>query len=624
MPYEQAREQLLTLAEGDDPLVAVTGHQWHVVSPVDAFLLLGKHLIFDDINAFGEQVAYVLGELDPALSMPPSERWRANIDGKVPLYSPALRGGMATGLALLGTFGEAVSSATGLHGEQWAGQIISPLLQAANADLSGDLWASVAEELPLLIEAAPRNVIESIRAGTKGQDPVLKTIFQDDPGTSTMFNSRSPHSSFLWAIERASWPEEHLVATSELLAILTTLDPGGRLSNRPSASLANIYHPRRPGTAADQDARFAAIDRLRNQWPDVAWPLMLSLLPSARGIRHLTASPIFREWKKKTHSESTLADDYSGLLFATLDRLRKDADVSADRWRELLLAHQHLPPPLRRQVRESFDEIDTGQWSEDNKRTLWSCLHGIVTHHREYADATWAMPAEDLVRLDDLATRVAPLDTTILHSWLFSDDFVELGDRRRRDDLEAYDAEVKRRRVEAIREIVDKGGLPAAIRFAENVRAHIVGFTLADAYQDTHLETVLEWLDRQEPEVTIGSNYIWRRGRAEGLEWTLGVIRTHPELCPDVKARLFDGVDELRVSWQAVQELGADVERAYWKRFAYFGRGVEFDGLLTAADNLGRVGRWAAALDLLALYSNRVAESADFANAASVREDCVS
>lgn len=71
-----------------------------------------------------------------------------------------------------------------------------------------------------------------------GDDPVLSTIFQDDPDGSCLFGPASPHTHFLWALETVARSTEHVGAAVDLLATLTTLDPGGRLSNRPSGSRA--------------------------------------------------------------------------------------------------------------------------------------------------------------------------------------------------------------------------------------------------------------------------------------------------------------------------------------------------------------------------------------------------
>lgn len=452
MPYEEARERLLALTHGDDPLLALTGSYWHVVSPLDAWLLLGRYLLVDDLTVFVGQATGVLGERDPSLSMPPGDRWRANLDGKVRAYSGAVRKGVVTTLALLGAYGETVGIGSGVHGEVWAARAIRPQLDAANADVAGELWASMADVLPLLIEASPRDVLDAMRKGTTGLNPVLSTIFQDDPDQQSLFGPSSPHTWFLWALERAAWSGEHLAATSELLARLAVLDPGGRLSKRPQASLESIYCGWHPDTAADPAARLVVIDRLRERWPETAWSLLISLLPVSHGIHHPTNDPEFRDWKP--HQRAVLLSEYRHLIDAVVGRLLEDVGADVARWNDLLGAHQNLPPDLREGVRETLDSVDLSGLGDDVRRALWNRVRKLAAHHREYADAKWAMSEDELSLLDAIAERIAPADPEHRHAWLFADDWIELGDLRRQDDFAAYRAEVAARRAAAMNEIV--------------------------------------------------------------------------------------------------------------------------------------------------------------------------
>ncbi len=238
----------------------------------------------------------MLEEVDPALELAPSERWRANIDGKARLYSSELRQGLAHTLALLGVHGQAIAGRHGSDGRNWAGFLVRELLEAANQDESGDLWASVADLLPLLAEAAPDRFLDGVRAGLQGSQPVLASIFQDH-GDNGLFGPSSPHSGLLWALEVVAWSPEHFGQAVDLLARLDEVDPGGQLSNRPLGSLDDIFCPWHPENAVSGDRRLAALDALRQRHSGVAWKLMLSMLPTPHGIHTPTAEPKYRDWK---------------------------------------------------------------------------------------------------------------------------------------------------------------------------------------------------------------------------------------------------------------------------------------------------------------------------------------
>lgn len=614
MPYDAVREELLRYTAGDDPLLALTTDRWLLVSPADAWQQLGRHLLTDDLQAFVEQASVVLGERDPALDLRRAERWRAGIDGKVLQNSHALRKGVATGLALLGTYGDRVVAATGVHGEHWAGRVLRPLLEICNADRTGDRWASLAELLPLLVEAMPGEVLEAFRLGASGDDPVLATIFQDDSDESSLFGPASPHTHFLWALETAAWSTDHVGAAVDLLAALTTLDPGGRLSNRPAASLANIFCSWHPDTAADVDQRLAIIDRLRKRWPTVADQLLVGLLPEGmQGIHFPTSEPSFRDWKPAPYV--VLRVDHWRVVEGALERLLEDAAADGDRWTKLLKAHQHLPADLRARIRDAARTLDVGQLTADSRRRLWEDLRKIVAHHREYADAKWALPDEELRALDELATTFEPGSPEDRHRWLFLNQWIELGDVARRDDYDAYDQEVANRRAGAMNEILLAGGLEAVANFAATADAAVVGAALAQASPDDETTlTLLEWYESgSETKRIVAASYLRRRGSAGGLEWVRQLFTAHPELPPATQAEILHDANSVPEEWDEARSLGENVEREYWLRYGYTGRGHDFAHVLTAADRMIAVGRWAAALHMLSMYQRKSNVDASYA-----------
>ena len=79
----------------------------------------------------------------------------------------------------------------------------------------------------------------------------------DAPGIDPLFSS-SPHPSLLWALELVAWSPDHFAQAVYLLARLAEVDPGGRLINRPHASLATIFCPWHPETGAPNARRRSA------------------------------------------------------------------------------------------------------------------------------------------------------------------------------------------------------------------------------------------------------------------------------------------------------------------------------------------------------------------------------
>src|SRR6202045_3628817 len=98
------------------------------------------------------------------------------------LHSADLRTGIATTLAIFGAWGHDTRLGSAGALDSWSSSIVAQLLRRANEDQSGQLWASLNDVLPLLAEAAPEAFLRAAQEGVSGSDPVLRSMFADQPG----------------------------------------------------------------------------------------------------------------------------------------------------------------------------------------------------------------------------------------------------------------------------------------------------------------------------------------------------------------------------------------------------------------------------------------------------------
>jgi hypothetical protein len=103
----------------------------------------------------------------------------------------------------------------------------------------------------------------------------------------------------LFALECLGRPADYLARVALALAKLSQLDPGGKLANRPLASLLKLFQLALPQTLATAEQRLAILDTLRSRFPDIAWTTMLAALPVAGGILVPSTRPHWRKWPLK-------------------------------------------------------------------------------------------------------------------------------------------------------------------------------------------------------------------------------------------------------------------------------------------------------------------------------------
>lgn len=607
--YGVAEERLRELAASpEDPFVALFDDDWHVVSTTDSWLLLAGQLAPSDLDDFAGLAVEVLTDVDPVLALPDEERWRASLDGVARSYSPRLRRGIARTVGVLGAIGSGAELG-GRSAEITAREIVHRVLTVANADSSFAIWGSVSPYLSLLCEAAPTVAIEALRAGLASDPPLMEKMFRDQED-SLLGPRSSPHIHFLWALETLAWSATYLPDAVDLLAELAEIDPGGKWSNRPIASIKSILYPWHPSTSAGPDQQIRVVERLRRDHPTIAWEVLLSLLPDSHPSIVLHRGPEIRNWKQG--EPTVLRKDYWAIVDAAARALLEEAGADVQRWAKIVDEFDHLPPGVRPLVTSQLADLAPQLNDESDRGTIWEAVREFVARHREYADAKWALPEDELALLDPLLSVYEPSDPRLKYGWLFGGGMIQLGDLRRRDDFAAYNAELDRRRTNAVGDIFLRAGLEGVVDFARTAAfPGQVGVALARHSPDDSVEPrLLEHLASDDSvTLSLAFAYFGERFRQRGWEYIDSLCDS---AAPLRTARL------LRVSWEPLRaaeradELGHEVANEFWREFSYFGLGSEFEGAVELARRLQAAGRHAASLDLLALYSR---DSIEFAEA---------
>lgn len=604
MPYEDFKTECLSLARGEDPYLTHVGDRWQLVSPVDAWMLLGGELTEDDLLRLKPAVEAVIGEVDPALDIPAEARWwQASAEGKVRRFSGLLSSGLSETLALLGVHG-GETRVRSLTGAEWASYLVRELLDAVQADQSGRGWQSVAPMLPLLTEAAPEVVAQAIASSLANGQSTLRNVFTDEG--ADLFSPTSPHTYLLWALETLAWSDGQFGQAIDLLARLDYLDPGGRMSNRPANSLSNIFCPWHPENAVSVDRRLKALDALRRRHPKTAEPLLRSLLPEFHGTHFPTASPKFRDWKpaaiRVTHAE------YHDFVIEVLKRLIEDAGARPEAWIELLDRYSNLPPDGRSSLRDKLSELIAAKsLTAEGSQVLWRALLDLTGKHRSYPDAQWALPEVELVNLDALTAELSPTTAVDRLAHLFDDWSPYLGDVSRRDDFNAYDEALTERRSAAAAEMAEEDGFDAIHGLAKRVKlpwalGHALG-TCGDQFD----AEVLDLLALQDPAShNFAMAYFQRRFYDSGWTWVDEFLVSNPKASVAQRGLLLVATRDFPKSWEAAAA-NPDVAQVYWTHFGITGLGADFAHVEHVGRGLIEVGRFGDALHFVGIYGRREA-----------------
>ena len=560
--YEDVVEMLHSVAQENEPPMLLTGKRWHVVAPADAWHLFAEQVTLQDLDSFSRIARELLSEPDPLSGATDAEHLRALLGEVAPRCSGVLRRGLATTLALLGSFplkprGDvtpAVNRAT---------PIVHRILRAANEDPEPSRWAAVVEVLNLLAEADPDAVLGGLRTCLNGRHSAMFANDQD----RLLWSSRVPPlQGVLNALRVLAWSADHFTETVDVLARLAAVDDHGELSENPLRDLSWIMSTWSPQSSASGEARLETLDMLRERHSTVAWHLMLVLLSPESDMVLDRPGPLYRRWKQSAPAVTN--NKLLHMVTEIADRLVADAGSNPERLKTVIGQVSSLPPSAREALHATLGCVADSDPNEESRSAIWPALRDMVTRHQAFSDTSWALPESELEMFAQVMEQLRPSTPLDAHGWLFDSGFVSIDGIFIRD-YEAYMEVLEGRQAEAVAATLDVGGVVAVLELAvgvDNPRA--VGIALANTGSEVDPSMLVAMDTAPEAVTQAALGYFTIRFRE--LDWE-GIDRFLADHSPSehVTADLLRAILPIRQPWRRAHELGAHVAAEYWARVDY-------------------------------------------------------
>ncbi len=573
----------------DSPLLLKNGI-WKVVNRPELWNLLGSRILDQDLDTFKSLAVTVLKKHDPAFELPAEERYMASIHGKVLEYSPVLREGIAEGLALLGSQHVSCSNCSQEKAEATCLLVIREIF----TDADWVIWGSLNSLLPTLAEADPGEFLDAVEKALRQTPCPFDELFaQEGNGIS----GGNYLTGLLWALEGLAWDEQYLVRVCVALGELASHDPGGQWANRPSNSLATILLPWLPQTLATVDKRKVAVQTLLNEWPDIAWNLIIQLLPGQHQTSFGSHKPNWRktipdDWEKGvTHQEFwQQASFYAELAVGAAGH-----DVA--RLSRLIDHFESMPNPAFDRLVEILASQAITELPEEQRLSLWDHLTKFTNKHRRFAEAKWALSDELITRIETVAEQLAPTNPFNLYQHLFTDRDFDLYEEN--GDWEEQRNKLDTRREMAITEIFQQNGVEGVIRFTEAVVSpgqvgHALGVIADEVIEQTFLPHFLDTADNKHKALVSG--FIWRLYHLKGWEWCDNIDKSG--WTPGQIGHFLACLPFTKEAWDRASQWLEGSQGEYWSRTV--ANAYQADGdLAIAIEKLIEHGRPHAAIDCL-------------------------
>jgi len=573
----------------DSPLSLKNG-VWKVVNRTELWNLLGSRVLDQNLETFKSLAITMLKERDPAFDLPPEERYAAAIHGKVLEYSQELRKGLSDGLAILGSHPDACTNCSQGKAETTCLLGLRELL----TDADWVLWGSLNSLLPTLAEAAPGEFLDAVEKALRKSPCPFDRLFAEEG--SGLFG-RNYLTGLLWALEGLAWDEEYLVRVCVALGELASHDPGGQWANRPSNSLVTILLPWLPQTLASIDKRKVAVQTLLNEWPDVAWNLIIQLLPIQHQISSGSHKPSWRKTIPDDWEKGVTRQEYWQQVSFYAELAVRAAGYNTVRLSELIEHFDNLPKPAFDQLVEVLSSQPISELPEDQRLLLWDRLSKFSNKHRRFSDAKWALPDKMITRIEKVAEQLAPTDPFNLYQHLFTDREFDLYEEKGK--WREQQKKLNERREKAIKEIFDEYSIEGIVQFAETVDTpwkvgYALGVIANEAIEKTFLTHFLDAEDNKRKALVSG--FVWRRHQIAGWDWCDSVDKSTWTTAQIGQFLAY--LPFTKEAWDCASDWLKDHEAEYWTRTSANAYQAEGD-ISIAIDKLLEYGRPHAAINCL-------------------------
>lgn len=555
-PYSEIQNVASRLSNVEEAPLVRFESRWRLVSPEDSWSLVGNQVSNHLLASFETIAIEVLSEQKDSFRLSLDERLTASRGrASEPMASVALRRGVSETAAILGAgFGPVAELPR-------ARQCAANIVRASLENATWQRWSSLGDVLSLLAEAAPQEFLTAVSADLERKtDGELAKLLVDDAEDYPLM-SACKHAGLLWALEALAWSPQWFSKACEILAKLCEVDSGRKWGNRPSGSLVDIFLTWYPQTAAKVDQRIAALKSIARHRPEVAWKLLFALLPHVRSSTMPTHRPVWRDWVYGWQEGVSDADDWKQVE-ATAELIVQLVGNDVAKWHTVLDQLQGIPERFRTELIERLRGLPLDEFDSEERRRLAEHLRKTIRHHRDFADARWALPKETVDQIEESLTQLLPRALIQRHAWLFVP-WVELEGFM--DKYEEMEAELDRRRAAALAEIIDHEGLEGVLNLAGIVESPgQVGATLGATDFVLDVDFLRELLTSAEPNrQTLAANYVWARIRNTGWDWVRTLrLETWDSLHA---ATLLACVGMNPDAWTFAQDLGNDVWREYWR-----------------------------------------------------------
>lgn len=589
MSYSEFDKGLHILLNSDESPLLKVGSIWQVSSPKLFISRIQREISNDTIEHFKECIDWVLEDDDPDViakrDATDLQFWQDKH-----LYSGHLRTGLLQSITIMAVVMEAQGKSTG-----WIDAYITSKLKG----FSLERFLSNRHNLQWMAECSPLSFLTYLEDDIKVGKPILSKIFEVKHSAYSITGNEIYYSELLFCLEQLAWDIRYLPRVTSILLESCNFPNDSNYSNKPSASLYNIYRFLLPQTLAIFSQRLEILFSLSKRYPIEISELCYNLLDGIKQTIFIPTSHFRWRYSNQIKSTTYISAIPATDVNAVTELLLSIIEMNSENICKLIdLATNDYMDSSHSMFMSVFTENDEKMKGNE---VIVECLRKNINHHIRCKTATWAIKGERLAQLQELLARIESDDAVIRNKHYFAEYLVKDGLEDLNKDFKEQIKESRIFRKNILENIIATKGwdaiwtMPSCVGNTDGLAEAIVELS-----GDSKLYDVFELYSKKMLDNKFVRKYFrtlfYDFGKEKYLRYinelkaisenNIGIILYSPDVIPEIST--------------IVDTLPGSLQKEYWENVGLWGLTV--DNVVYAIERLRGVGRYAEIFSLI--YQN--------------------
>jgi hypothetical protein len=343
-----------------------------------------------------------------------------------------------------------------------------------------------------LAEASPNSFLSAFEKSLGKEDSHLEKLFE----SAEDYMGSCFHCDLIWALERISWNTDYISRVVLVLAKLCKLEIQSNMGNNPFNSLREIFLGWINYSSLNYDEKVQILENLLlKKKPDIAWKLLIELLPNTHSTASMINTPKYNTWDEKL-SKEILEIDFYNYSYEINRLILENVNSDMRKWKDVFENIDKFNDIKFFTAIENFCKLNKFLVSEDDKFELSIILRDKIHQHRKYRDANWVMPIDWIDKLEDAFRFIEPDKLILKYKYLFDEYSPHtLTPNANDDDFEKEDKRCENLKREAVSIILKEEGFKSLKELIKILQyPNFISRILIELEIENHNDEIFSWI----------------------------------------------------------------------------------------------------------------------------------